>query len=350
MEHWLITGGAGFIGSNFVNLIARDSSPQITVLDALTYAGNLQSIDSLIVSRRIRFCHGNVCDKQLVDRLFAENQITHVVHFAAESHVDRSILGAEEFIRTNVLGTFSMLEAARRHWKGEDKRLFVHVSTDEVFGDLALNAPAASESNSYAPSSPYSASKAASDHLVRAWHRTYGLPTVITNCSNNYGPWQFPEKLLPLIICNALENKPLPVYGDGQNIRDWLHVDDHCEAIRLVLRRGIPGETYLIGGRNERKNLDIVLAICSIVDQLLGRAEGSTRQLITFVSDRPGHDRRYSIDPTKIERELGWRPSRNFENSLLELVCWYRDHAPWIDAIRSGSYRDYYKRQYEGRA
>jgi dTDP-glucose 4,6-dehydratase len=345
MAHWLITGGAGFIGANFVHLAASGPA-QLTVLDALTYAGNLEAIAPLVRSSRVRFVHASINDRPRLGALFAENDFTHVVHFAAESHVDRSILGADDFIATNVGGTFNLLEAARGAWKSAAGRRFLHVSTDEVFGDLAPDAPPATEGQPYAPSSPYAASKAASDHLVRAWGRTYGLPVVITNCSNNYGPWQFPEKLIPLIISNIIEERPLPVYGDGRQIRDWLHVEDHCEAIQRVLEAGVLGETYLVGGRNEQANIDVVHTLCDVVDEAVGRPAGSARKLIKSVADRPGHDRRYAIDPAKIERELGWRPRHAFAPALRELVAWYREHAAWVQSVRSGAYRDYYKQQY----
>jgi dTDP-glucose 4,6-dehydratase len=349
MQHWLITGGAGFIGSNFVQMAAASSDLAITVVDALTYAGNLQAIDPLIRSGRIRFVRGNICDAAFLRSLFTENKFCRILHFAAESHVDRSIMGPQAFLETNVMGTFNLLEATRDSWKRSQENLFVHVSTDEVFGDLGVHDPAATESNAYLPSSPYAASKAASDHLVRAWFRTFGLPSVITNCSNNYGPWQFPEKLIPLMISNAFSGQSLPVYGDGMQIRDWLHVEDHCSALLAVADRGRAGETYLVGGRNEQPNIRVVETICDAVDEELGQNSGTSRQLITYVTDRPGHDRRYSINPAKTESELGWRPVRSFDQSIRELVGWYKSHAAWVDSIRSGSYRDYYERQYGGR-
>ena len=348
----LVTGGAGFIGSNFVlDWLAGGGEPVVN-LDALTYAGNLHNLDGLRGDARHVFVHGQIGDRALVDRLLAEHRPRAVVHFAAESHVDRSILGPEEFLRTNVYGTFTLLESARGHWSGlpdAEKAAFrfLHVSTDEVYGSLAAGAPAFTEDHVYEPNSPYSASKAASDHLVRAWHHTYGLPVLTTNCSNNYGPYHFPEKLIPLMIVNALAGKPLPVYGDGQQVRDWLYVADHCSAIRRVLEAGRLGETYNIGGWNEQTNLAIVHTICDLLDELQPRADGqSYAAQITPVQDRPGHDRRYAIDARKIERELGWKPAETFETGIRKTVQWYLAHPEWVQHVQSGSYRDWVQKQY----
>jgi dTDP-glucose 4,6-dehydratase len=352
----LVTGGAGFIGANFVlDWLARCDEPVLN-LDALTYAGNLESLASLQGDPRHVFVHGDITDRALLDRLLAEHQPRAIVHFAAESHVDRSIHGPGDFIRTNVNGTFTLLEAARAHWmslEGEARAAFRfhHVSTDEVYGSLSADAPAFTESHPYEPNSPYSASKAASDHLVRAWFHTYGLPVVTTNCSNNYGPYHFPEKLIPLMIVNALAGKPLPVYGDGQQVRDWLYVKDHCAAIREVLARGRLGETYNVGGWNEKPNLEIVHTVCALLDELRPSAEGSYQRLITFVTDRPGHDRRYAIDARKLERELGWKPAETFETGIRKTVEWYLANGDWVAHVQSGSYRDWVTKQYgEARA
>jgi dTDP-glucose 4,6-dehydratase len=353
----LITGGAGFIGSNFVLEWFKDSAVSnepIVNLDALTYAGNLESLVSLKGNARHHFVKGDITDAELVKRLLAEHRPRAIVHFAAESHVDRSIHGPGAFIRTNVEGTFVLLEAARAYWQGLDDAdkaafRFHHVSTDEVYGSLKPDDPAFAETNPYEPNSPYSASKAASDHLVRAWHHTYGLPVVTTNCSNNYGPYHFPEKLIPLMIVNALAGKLLPVYGDGQQIRDWLYVTDHCSAIRAVLARGRLGETYNIGGWNEKANIDIVRTICALLDELRPDPAGSYTRLITYVKDRPGHDRRYAIDARKIERELGWRPAETFESGIRKTVEWYLSHADWVARVQSGAYRDWVERNYESR-
>ncbi len=347
----LVTGGAGFIGSNFVLDWIETVGEPVVNLDALTYAGNLQNLSSLEGDVRHVFVRGDICDRALVDRLLAEHRPRALVHFAAESHVDRSIHGPGAFMRTNVDGTFTLLEAARAHWGqlGEaDKAAFRfhHVSTDEVYGSLAPDAPAFTETHPYEPNSPYSASKAASDHLVRAWHHTYGLPVVTTNCSNNYGPYHFPEKLIPLMIVNALAGKPLPVYGDGLNVRDWLYVRDHCSAIRAVLERGRLGETYNIGGWNEKTNLEIVQTICRLLDELKPSEAGSYSRLVTYVKDRPGHDRRYAIDARKIERELGWRPAETFETGIRKTVQWYLEHADWVAGVQSGAYREWLDRQY----
>ena len=348
----LVTGGAGFIGSNFVlDWLAGGGEPVVN-LDALTYAGNLHNLDGLRGDARHVFVHGQIGDRALVDRLLAEHRPRAVVHFAAESHVDRSILGPEEFLRTNVYGTFTLLESARGHWSGlpdAEKAAFrfLHVSTDEVYGSLAAGAPAFTEDHVYEPNSPYSASKAASDHLVRAWHHTYGLPVLTTNCSNNYGPYHFPEKLIPLMIVNALAGKPLPVYGDGQQVRDWLYVADHCSAIRRVLEAGRLGETYNIGGWNEKTKLEIVHTVCDLLDGLSPRADGQAyRTQITHVKDRPGHDRRYAIDARKIERELGWRPAETFETGIRKTVAWYLAHPAWVQGVQSGTYREWLAAQY----
>ena len=360
MRKVLITGGAGFIGANFV-LLMRKAHPEdrLIVLDKLTYAGNLENLASLKEGPLYRFVKGDINDATLVDRLFGDEDIDTVVNFAAESHVDRSILGPRHFIETNVFGTFTLLEAARKHWlpsNGDGKR-FLHVSTDEVYGSLGPTG-FFTESTAYSPNSPYAASKASSDHLVRAYFHTYGLPVVTTNCSNNYGPYQFPEKLIPLMVINALKGKQLPVYGDGQNVRDWLYVEDHCTAIDTVLERGRLGETYNVGGRNEKKNLDIVKLICSIVDERTGSGselkrefpfDGSRAKLINFVKDRPGHDRRYAIDCAKMEKELGWSPAHRFEDGIKKTVDWYLSNRRWWERIISGEYVEYYSLQYSGR-
>jgi len=316
MTAWLITGGAGFIGANFVRVAAAGAADTIVVLDALTYAGNFANIADVVDDRRVRFHKGDICDAALVDELFATYRFDCVVHFAAESHVDRSILGPQPFLRTNIEGTYVLIEAARLAWQGEAKRRFVHVSTDEVFGDLAPHDPPFTETTPYRPSSPYAASKAAADHVVRAWQRTYGLPAIITNSGNNYGPWQFPEKLIPLMILNAIEGRELPVYGDGRQMRDWLHVSDHCAAIMAVIEGGEIGGTYLIGADNPRANIDVVQEICRAVDAALGRAHGTSDKLIRHVKDRPGHDRRYALDAATLRTKLGWRPRETFERSL----------------------------------
>ena len=353
----LVTGGAGFIGSNFVLEWFKDPStcdePLVNV-DILTYAGNLENLSSLRGDARHRFVQGDICDRALIDRLLDEHRPRAIVHFAAESHVDRSIHGPGAFVKTNVEGTFTLLEAARGHWSKLDEAArarfrFHHVSTDEVYGSLAPGDPAFAETNPYEPNSPYSASKAASDHLVRAWHHTYGLPVVTTNCSNNYGPFHFPEKLIPLMIVNALAGKALPVYGDGQQIRDWLYVTDHCSAIRAVLARGRLGETYNVGGWNEKANLDIVHTICRLLDELRPDPKGSYTRLITHVKDRPGHDRRYAIDARKIERELGWRPAETFETGIRKTVSWYLANAEWVARVQSGAYRDWVAQNYGAR-
>ena len=350
----LVTGGAGFIGANFVLDWLAGSDEAVVNLDALTYAGNLQTLASLEGDARHVFVHGDICDRALIDGLLARHQPRAIVHFAAESHVDRSIHGPAEFVRTNVEGTFTLLEAARAYWNGLQGEAraafrFLHVSTDEVYGSLGADDPAFAETKAYEPNSPYSASKAASDHLVRAWHHTYGLPVLTTNCSNNYGPFQFPEKLIPLMIVNALAGKPLPIYGDGLNVRDWLYVSDHCAAIRTVLAKGRLGEVYNIGGWNEKTNLDIVNTICTLLDELRPDAAGAHARLIHYVTDRPGHDRRYAIDARKIERELGWRPAETFETGIRKTLQWYLQHADWVANVQSGAYRDWLARNYEGR-
>jgi dTDP-glucose 4,6-dehydratase len=348
----LVTGGAGFIGSNFVLDWLQQSDEPVLTLDALTYAGNVHNLDRLRGDARHTFVHGDICDRALIDRLLATHRPRAIVHFAAESHVDRSIHGPGAFIRTNVEGTFTLLEAARAHWQAlpaDEKAAFRfhHVSTDEVYGSLSADAPAFTETHPYEPNSPYSASKAASDHLVRAWFHTYGLPVLTTNCSNNYGPYHFPEKLIPLMIVNALAGKPLPVYGDGLNVRDWLYVTDHCSAIRAVLARGRVGETYNVGGWNEMPNIEIVRTVCALLDELKPDPAGSYSRLITFVKDRPGHDRRYAIDARKIERELGWRPAETFATGIRKTVQWYLDHPDWVAQVQSGSYRDWIATQYQ---
>ena len=350
MTTWLITGGAGFIGSNFVRTAADREISTIVVLDALTYAGNVANITDLIDAGRVQFHKGDICDAELVARLFVEHRFDCVVHFAAESHVDRSILGPQPFLRTNVEGTYVLIEAARQAWQGEaNGRRFVHVSTDEVFGDLKPSDPPFTEGTAYRPSSPYAASKASADHIVRAWQRTYGLPAIITNCGNNYGPWQFPEKLIPLMIMNAVEKRELPVYGDGMQVRDWLHVTDHCSAIMTVIEKGEVGQTYLVGGDNPRTNLEIVQRICKAVEAELGCSPGAVAKLIRHVKDRPGHDRRYGIDASFLRSSLGWRPREDIEIALPALVRWYLDHREWTDSIRTGAYKKYYEMQYAGR-
>jgi len=347
----LVTGGAGFIGSNFVlDWLAQSDEPVLN-LDALTYAGNMENFATLDGDARHVFVHGDICDRSLLDRLLATHRPRAVLHFAAESHVDRSIHGPAAFVRTNVEGTFTLLEATRAYWCSlpEPERAafrFHHVSTDEVYGSLGADDAAFTETHLYQPNSPYSASKAASDHLVRAWFHTYGLPVLTTNCSNNYGPFHFPEKLIPLMIVNALAGKPLPIYGDGLNVRDWLYVKDHCSAIRAVLAGGRPGEVYNIGGWNERTNRQIVDAICALLDELRPDAAGPYRRLISFVTDRPGHDRRYAIDARKIERELGWRPAESFETGIRKTVQWYLDHPGWVSRVHSGAYRDWLTQHY----
>lgn len=348
----LVTGGAGFIGSNFVLCWLGTAGSPVVNLDLLTYAGNPGSLASVETDDRHRLVRGDICDREVVGALLREHRPRAVVHFAAESHVDRSITGPDEFVRTNVVGTFTLVEQARAYWMGLDEAdkqsfRFLHVSTDEVYGTLSPEDPAFCETTAYAPNSPYAASKAASDHLVRAYHHTYGLPVLTTNCSNNYGPFQFPEKLIPLMILNALEGKPLPVYGDGANVRDWLFVEDHCSAIRAVLERGRVGETYNVGGNSERKNIDVVTTICDLVDEMRPDAKiGSRRKLITYVKDRPGHDRRYAIDATKLAREIGWEPAERFESGLRRTVRWYLENPAWVENVRSGAYLQWIEQNY----
>ena len=349
----LVTGGAGFIGGNFVlDWLKVPGNEGVINLDKLTYAGNLTTLASLKDDPRHIFVHGDIGDKNLVAKLCKEYQPRAIINFAAESHVDRSIHGPAEFVSTNIVGTFNLLECAHEYWNGLDESSkkafrFHHVSTDEVYGSLSATDPAFTEMNSYEPNSPYSASKAASDHLVRAWFHTYGFPVITTNCSNNYGPYHFPEKLIPLVILNALDGKPLPIYGDGQQIRDWLYVGDHCSAIREVLAKGKLGKTYNIGGWNEKANIDVVKTICAILDELKPRDDGkSYAEQITYVKDRPGHDRRYAIDASKLERELGWRPAETFDTGIHKTVRWYLDHPAWVDGVVSGSYRDWLQKQY----
>ncbi len=352
----LVTGGAGFIGSNFVlQWLATEGTPVVN-LDKLTYAGNPNNLASLASNNAYTLVQGDICDRGLVDRLLRQHRPRAIVHFAAESHVDRSILGPEEFLRTNIHGTFVLLEAARQHHaslEGEERSgfRFLHVSTDEVYGTLAPDEAAFHEDTPYAPNSPYAASKAASDHLVRAWTHTYGLPTLVTNCSNNYGPYQFPEKLLPLMVTHALQGKPLPVYGDGQQVRDWLYVADHCSAIRAVLEKGRVGETYNVGGNNQRSNLEVVHALCSLLDELVPASQFAPHaSLVTMVKDRPGHDRRYAIDARKIEAEIGWQPEESFETGLRKTVEWYLANSAWVDNVTSGAYQQWMQKNYAGRA
>ena len=349
----LVTGGAGFIGGNFVlDWLQVPGNEGVINLDKLTYAGNLATLASLKDDPRHIFVHGDIGDQELVAKLLKEYQPRAIVNFAAESHVDRSIHGPAEFVTTNIVGTFNLLECAREYWKSLDDSAkkafrFHHVSTDEVYGSLSATDPAFTETNPYEPNSPYSASKAASDQLVRAWFHTYGFPVVTTNCSNNYGPYHFPEKLIPLVILNALNSKPLPIYGDGQQIRDWLYVGDHCSAIREVLAGGRLGETYNIGGWNEKANIDVVKTICAILDEFKPRADGKSYvEQITYVTDRPGHDRRYAIDASKVEHELGWRPAETFDTGIRKTVQWYLDNPVWIEGVVSGSYRDWLSKQY----
>lgn len=348
----LVTGGAGFIGSNFVLDWLKENTEPVVNLDALTYAGNLENLQSLADDPRHIFMKGNICDKELVTSLLTKYKPRAIVHFAAESHVDRSIFGPDLFFETNVMGTLNLLECAKAYYDqllSEKERLafrFLHVSTDEVYGSLTFDEPAFTEETPYRPNSPYSASKASSDHAVRAWFHTYGFPVLTTNCSNNYGPYQFPEKLIPLVISNALARKPLPIYGDGLNIRDWLYVGDHCSAIRCVLEKGKIGETYNIGGHNERNNITIVRTICAILDEMRPHPDGSYANLITYVKDRPGHDRRYAIDSTKLQTELGWKPKECFETGIRKTVQWYLDHQNWVKNVQSGAYREWTAKQY----
>jgi dTDP-glucose 4,6-dehydratase len=348
----LVTGCAGFIGSNFIHTWLATSDEKIVNLDKLTYAGNLSNLASFNDDARHVFVHGDIGDAELVTSLLAEHQPRAVLNFAAESHVDRSIHGPSDFIQTNIVGTFNLLESVRGYWSGlsQERKAqfrFLHVSTDEVYGSLSATDAPFAETNAFEPNSPYSASKASSDHLVRAWHHTYGLPVLTTNCSNNYGPYHFPEKLIPLIIHNALADKPLPIYGDGQQVRDWLYVQDHCRAIMRVLEAGHVGETYNVGGWNEKTNLEVVRALCAVLDELQPRADGkSYAEQITYVKDRPGHDRRYAIDASKIERELGWKPQETFETGIRKTVRWYLDHQDWVQGVTSGNYRQWLSQQY----
>jgi dTDP-glucose 4,6-dehydratase len=353
-ETWLVTGGAGFIGANFV-LAARElNAARLVNLDCLTYAGNLKNLAPLADDPRHLFVRGDIADRELVGRLLAEHQVRAVVHFAAESHVDRSIYGPQAFVDTNIMGTFHLLEAVRQYWEklpeaGRQEFRFLHISTDEVYGSLEQEDPPFCETTPYAPNSPYAASKAASDHLVRAYHHTYGLPTLITNCSNNYGPLQFPEKLIPLMILNALKGEPLPIYGDGSNVRDWLYVTDHCEALRLVLGRGRVGETYNIGGNCEKTNLEVVKNLCDVLDELAPDSPHRPHaSLITYVKDRPGHDRRYAMNIDKISRELGWRPRESFTSGLAKTVSWYLTNSDWVHEVQSGAYREWLELHYGG--
>lgn len=349
----LVTGGAGFIGANFVLDWLAQTGEAVVNLDKLTYAGNLETLASLSGHAGHLFVQGDIGDSALLDRLLAEHKPRAIVNFAAESHVDRSIHGPEDFVQTNVLGTFRLLESVRGYWSAlpADQKAafrFLHVSTDEVYGSLSATDPAFTEENKYEPNSPYSASKAASDHLVRAWHHTYGLPVLTTNCSNNYGPFHFPEKLIPLMIVNALAGKPLPVYGDGMQVRDWLYVKDHCSAIRRVLEVGRLGETYNVGGWNEKPNIEIVNTVCALLDELRPRADGkSYREQISYVTDRPGHDRRYAIDARKLERELGWKPAETFDTGIRKTVEWYLANSEWVANVQSGAYREWVQKQYD---
>ncbi|QNK75194.1 dTDP-glucose 4,6-dehydratase [Variovorax sp. PAMC28562] len=351
----LVTGGAGFIGANFVLDWLAQSDEAVVNLDKLTYAGNPETLASLKGNPKHVFVQGDIGDSALLDRLLAEHKPRAIVNFAAESHVDRSIHGPEDFVQTNVLGTFRLLESVRGHWAAlpADQQAafrFLHVSTDEVYGSLSATDPAFTEDHKYEPNSPYSASKAASDHLVRAWHHTYGLPVLTTNCSNNYGPFHFPEKLIPLMIVNALEGKPLPVYGDGMQVRDWLYVKDHCSAIRRVLEAGRLGETYNVGGWNEKPNIEIVNTVCALLDELRPKAGGkSYREQITYVTDRPGHDRRYAIDARKIEKELGWNPADTFDTGIRKTVEWYLANGEWVRNVQSGAYREWVEKQYDSK-
>ncbi len=352
----LVTGGAGFIGANFVLDWLAQSGETVINLDALTYAGNRENLASLFGDQRHVFVQGDIGNSELVSELLARHQPRAIINFAAESHVDRSIHGPEDFIQTNIVGTFRLLEEVRAYWgklqyEVKQSFRFLHVSTDEVYGSLTKDDPAFTESNRYEPNSPYSASKAASDHLVRAYHHTYGLPVLTTNCSNNYGPYHFPEKLIPLMIVNALAGKSLPVYGDGQQIRDWLYVKDHCSAIRRVLEAGKVGEVYNIGGWNEKPNIDIVHTVCALLDEFRVREDGkSYREQITYVTDRPGHDRRYAIDASKIERELGWKPAETFDTGIRKTVLWYLENQDWVANVQSGAYREWVEKNYTGRA
>ena len=349
----LVTGGAGFIGANFVRDWCASSEVPVVNLDKLTYAGNLGNLEDLKGNARHHFVHGDIGDRALVRSLLEQHRPTAIVHFAAESHVDRSITGPAVFVEVNAVGTFNLLTETLAYWKAlpsaaQASFRFHHISTDEVYGSLGPEDPAFSETTPYQPNSPYAASKAASDHFVRAFHHTYGLPTLTTNCSNNYGPLQFPEKFVPLMILNALEGKPLPVYGDGLNVRDWLYVGDHCDAVRLVLERGRPGETYNIGGNSEKRNIEVLQTLCTILDRVHPSGEPHAR-LLTYVKDRPGHDRRYAIDATKLRRELGWQPRTTFEQGMERTVQWYLDHMDWVRSVTSGAYRDWVQQNYADR-
>ena len=350
----IVTGGAGFIGSNFVNAWVKGGLGQVVNLDKLTYAGNLANLADINHNPQHIFVHGDIADRELMDDLLKQHQPCAIVNFAAESHVDRSIHAPGEFIQTNIVGTFNLLEVARAYWSDlgdeyKEKFRFLHVSTDEVYGSLSATDPAFTETKAYEPNSPYSASKAASDHLVRAYYHTYKLPVLTTNCSNNYGPYHFPEKLIPLVIHNALAGKPLPIYGNGQQIRDWLYVEDHCSAIRRVLEVGKVGEVYNIGGWNEKANIDVVHTLCDILDTERPKQTGSYRDQITFVTDRPGHDARYAIDASKIERELGWKPAETFETGILKTVKWYLTHQDWVQNVTSGEYKNWMNKNYQER-
>lgn len=354
MQTFLITGGIGFIGSNFILKCRQKNWANIINIDKLTYASNLQNLSQLSNDCGYNFVHGDIADLELLGYLLEQYQVDAIINFAAESHVDRSIISPHDFIETNVLGTFKLLEVSRSYWeklspqKREQFR-FLHISTDEVYGSLGMTDRAFREDTAYAPNSPYAASKAASDHLVRAYYHTYGLPTLTTNCSNNYGPRQFPEKLIPLIILNALNGQPLPIYGDGQNVRDWLYVEDHCRAIYLVIQNSQAGEIYNIGGNNEQTNLAVVEQICSILDELAPKPNFCHSSLITFIKDRPGHDRRYAVDCSKIKRDLGWQPKENFESGLLKTVQWYLDNQNWVEQVQSGAYQSWIQQNYEDR-
>jgi dTDP-glucose 4,6-dehydratase len=348
----LVTGGCGFIGSNFVLRWLKHSPEPVLVLDKMTYASNRMNFDSVAGHSNLTIIQGDIGDRAFVSQLLAAHQPRAILNFAAESHVDRSILGPGEFIQTNIVGTFGLLESSRDYWANlpapaKSEFRFLHVSTDEVYGSLSADEPAFNEENTYKPNSPYSASKAASDHLVRAWHHTYGLPTITTNCSNNYGPFHFPEKLIPLIITNALAGKPLPIYGDGLQIRDWLYVEDHCRAIEMALEHGQPGETYNVGGNNEKANIDIVKQICQMLDVAKPRADGVLYDTqITHVQDRPGHDRRYAVDASKIKKELGWEPQESFESGIAKTIDWYLANSVWVENVKSGAYREWMTQQY----
>lgn len=347
--HILVTGGAGFIGSNFLNrFVPNNSDHYFTNIDCLTYAANLMNLFHINCYQNYYFEKANITDSQVMDALFAKYNPDAVINFAAESHVDRSIEGPADFIQTNIIGTFNLLECCRKHWSNYEGKRFLHISTDEVFGSLGPEG-FFTETTAYDPSSPYSASKASSDHLVRAYHRTYGLPAIITNCSNNYGPYQFPEKLIPLMICNALEGKPLPIYGKGENVRDWLYVEDHVRAIWAVLEHGIIGETYNIGGGNEMRNIDLVNMLCEIIAEVTGQNSGSLKALITFVKDRPGHDQRYAIDSTKIQAEIGWKPQESIYSGLRKTVKWYTDNREWVTLVKSGEYQKWIELNYHQR-